>query len=324
MPNKIIAKIEKKSYVVQNLSQWDINQELEIYGLSLDKTPQIHFANKLMEKAIVRSATMDGAGVVRVKVPNSLLQKPYNILAYICVSDGHTFETLYKLEIPLKPRKRPLDYTIKDESDEIYSFIALEALVNSTLHELRAEVAETNKVLTGRVDAITAQHTANVQTYKFMDIYATLPFTEPSEQSEFNSAIFQIESNGDDDWSGASDVKLIDYGITARNYEMTIDSLIKSAYYSESYNDIDSQCKLVHNEVDKRFRLNIFARDFGKTYTHCYLKVTIAYKCDVDITELKDIRVGADGITYDSAGEAIRTQLDKILNHMGVTWDDLG
>lgn len=119
-------------YKVDPLYQWDINQVLTIYGLSLDRTPEIHFSNRVMENAIVRQATMDDAGVVSVDIPNSMLQKPFNVNAFICVYEGDTFKTLYRIEIPLKPRSRPLDYTIKDD-DEIYSFNELKNLFNNTL-----------------------------------------------------------------------------------------------------------------------------------------------------------------------------------------------
>lgn len=116
-------------YSVNTLYQWDLNQVLTIYGLSLPTIPEIHFTNTGMERAIVRQATMDDAGVITVNIPNSLLQKPYTITAYICIHEGETFETLHKIEIPVKARKMPTDYTFIDDAEEIYSFNKLENMI---------------------------------------------------------------------------------------------------------------------------------------------------------------------------------------------------
>lgn len=138
-----IVVVNKNIYKVDSLYQWDINQALEIQGLSLPTIPEIHFTNDAMDKAIVRQATMDDKGIITVEIPNSLLQKPYKITAYVCIYEDETFKSLYKLEIPVKARKKPMDYTIEDNDNEIYSFNALENLVNNTLVALNQKCDET-------------------------------------------------------------------------------------------------------------------------------------------------------------------------------------
>ena len=120
-----IVKNENKTYTVEPLYQWDRNQVLEIRGLSLATIPEVHFPNDAMGCALVRQARMDAAGVITVDVPDSLLQKPYKITVFVCRYASGTFETLYKLELPVKPRAMPGDYTLTD-GEEYYSFNEIE------------------------------------------------------------------------------------------------------------------------------------------------------------------------------------------------------
>lgn len=134
------------SYVTDSLYQWDIDRELAVTGLKLSVVPEVHFANAIMDRAIVRQATLS-SGVVRVKIPNSLLQQPLPICAHIGIYDGDTFKTIEKVAIPVIPRTRPSDYQIQDSDEEIYSFKALEnAIANmltaSDLFALEARVDE--------------------------------------------------------------------------------------------------------------------------------------------------------------------------------------
>ena len=113
------------SYVVDSLHQWDLNQVLTVEGLNLATVPEVHFSNKNMDRAIVRQATMTDH-VVRVNIPNSLLQDPLRIYAHVGIYEGSTFKVVEAVEIPVIPRTRPSDYQIADTDDEVYSFKALE------------------------------------------------------------------------------------------------------------------------------------------------------------------------------------------------------
>ena len=162
MSNKITAKIEKNKYAIQSLTQWDKNQELVIYGLSLPSTPEIHFSTETMRNAIVRQATMDNAGVIRVNIPNSLLQKPYKIEVCICVYTGDTFETRYSMTVPVKARKKPEDYELIND-EEVYSFNALENKIANlnfkllnTVNEVNESNVALNEVLSNRIDNLIA------------------------------------------------------------------------------------------------------------------------------------------------------------------------
>lgn len=149
-----IVKVVKNNYTVEPLYQWDLNQVLQVYGLSLARVPEVHFKNAAMSRAIVRQARMDAAGVVTVDVPNSLLQKHYPITAYICGYNGRTFETYYKIKVPVKERAQPADYTLQDDP-EVYSFNALEnAVVNAQRDMVTA--TETLKTTNDTINQVVA------------------------------------------------------------------------------------------------------------------------------------------------------------------------
>lgn len=127
-----IVTVNKNTYTAGSLYRWDKGQELLIYGLSLASAPEVHFSHEGMGRAIVRQASMDDAGVIRVLVPDSLLQKPYKVRAHICVYEDGAFKTKHKIEIPVADRPKPEDYTL-EEGEEVYSFNALENRVENAL-----------------------------------------------------------------------------------------------------------------------------------------------------------------------------------------------
>lgn len=148
--------VQKDRYTVDPVYQWDKDQSLVITGLSLASIPEIHFTNDAMDKAIVRQSTMDDAGVITAEIPNSLLQKPYKIRAYVCIYEGETFKSLYLITIPVKARSMPTDYTLTVSDDEVYSFNALENLIINTVasnEKLSADVENSNALLENELKA---------------------------------------------------------------------------------------------------------------------------------------------------------------------------
>ena len=123
------------TYVTDSLHQWDLNQILNVTGLNLAVVPEVHFSNANMDRAIVRQATMVNH-VVSVEIPNSLLQDPFTIRAYIGIYEDDTFKIVERVDIPIIPRKRPNDYRIEDTDKEIYSFKALENAVANFKHDV--------------------------------------------------------------------------------------------------------------------------------------------------------------------------------------------
>lgn len=104
------ARMDSGAIKVGSLYQWDRNQVLTVYGLSLPATPEVHFAHGRLEDAIVRPTTMDAAGVIRSTIPNELLEKAQPIKAYVCIEKGESFRSLYTIVIPVNGRSRPGEY----------------------------------------------------------------------------------------------------------------------------------------------------------------------------------------------------------------------
>lgn len=141
-----VVKVENNRYTVEPLYQWDKNQVLEIRGLSLARVPEIHFTNAGMGGAIVRQASMDDAGIITANIPNSFLQTSAKVIVYVCMYEDETFETLYKIEIPVNARNKPNDYTLESD-EEVYSFNALENQIVNALEEMDAATAQSKQAL---------------------------------------------------------------------------------------------------------------------------------------------------------------------------------
>ena len=153
------------TYVTDSLNQWDINQVLRVTGLNLASAPEVHFSNANTGRAIPRQAGMENH-VVTVGIPNSLLQDPLRIFAHIGIYEGDTFKVVEKVEIPVKPRKRPEDYQITDADEEIYSFKRLEnALANAATKAQVANIIAHNNDTNGNTELVDIRVGANNKVY---------------------------------------------------------------------------------------------------------------------------------------------------------------
>ena len=159
--------ISYNSYVTDSLYQWDLNQTLTIYGLNLTVAPEVHFSNANMDRAIVRQAVLWN-NIVSVGIPNSLLQDPLTIKAHIGVYAEGTFKVLEEVQIPVIPKKRPMDYRIENSDEEIYSF---EALQNNIANMItRNEFISANNTMMVRIDNIIANSNDTEGNSELVDI----------------------------------------------------------------------------------------------------------------------------------------------------------
>lgn len=87
------------------LWQYDYGQVLEINGLDLPATYQVHFCNCADTQTITVLGNADG-----VLIPDNLLQTGKTVIAYIYLHTGaDDGETEYKITIPVRPRPAPSD-----------------------------------------------------------------------------------------------------------------------------------------------------------------------------------------------------------------------
>lgn len=144
------------SYETDRLYQWDSNQVLKVTGISLPTATEIHFTNRLMDKAIVKTITRTD-DVITCDIPNTLLQVDEDIIAYVGLYEGNTFKTVEKIRIPMIKRPRPEDYVFTDTDKEVYSYRALEAKVNASVNDLNNAmdlVGDINSLVVNKVNTI--------------------------------------------------------------------------------------------------------------------------------------------------------------------------
>lgn len=179
------------TYATDSLYQWDLNQVLSVTGLNLAVVPEVHFSNANMDRAIVRQATMVNH-VVRVVIPNSLLQDPLTIHAHIGIYEGDTFKVVEKIEIPVIPKKRPIDYRIEDADEEIYSFRALENAIANMTTKVEANA------ISARIDNIVAHNNDTDGNTELLDIRVGLRNTYSTAgvavRTQVNGLVDNIDS----------------------------------------------------------------------------------------------------------------------------------
>lgn len=83
------------------LYQWDKGQKLQIQGLTYN--PIVHFASKAVTKAYVISPESYENDIAIIEIPDTLLEEPYDINAYVVDND----KTTHVITIPVIARPEP-------------------------------------------------------------------------------------------------------------------------------------------------------------------------------------------------------------------------
>ncbi len=123
-----------------SMYQWDQGQVLLITGLNLPPTVEFHFFNEATTEA-VRVAGYTVEGITTTQVPNALLQQPFNITAYVYLTDEKSARTEQRLHIAILPRPEP-EPTSTDPDDPHY-ISGLSELLNqaATILKQQQEIA---------------------------------------------------------------------------------------------------------------------------------------------------------------------------------------
>lgn len=150
----IFAPEAKEAEIKDDVWQHDFGQTLQIEGLSLPPTIEVHYANKGRDTAIPQvGVTKDG--ITTAPIPNEILNEKGAFTAYIFVTDGKSGETCYTITGYIN--KRPALKAFDTPEDQEIFHAAVDA-VNKAAE--RAESAETKATEAAKQTAEDAKQTA--------------------------------------------------------------------------------------------------------------------------------------------------------------------
>lgn len=98
-----------QTVTLTGLFQWDYGQKLQIKGLTLGETMEVHFSNVKDKEAVVMVATKQGDSYI-VDIPNILLEKSLDIIAWIYAIGSNSGETVKTAILKVEPRIKPQDF----------------------------------------------------------------------------------------------------------------------------------------------------------------------------------------------------------------------
>lgn len=129
--------------IENELWMYDYGQKLQINGLSLPETFEVHFAWKGLEEAKVQTgSTVDG--VSAVDIPNEALAQKSAVKAYIYISAPEEGETTNLITMYISRRIQPEGFEAPEDTDLFHHTLAAVAEYQRQAEAARAE-AEISK-----------------------------------------------------------------------------------------------------------------------------------------------------------------------------------
>lgn len=113
----ILAEFKPDEYSTTacGLVQWDYGQTLRIEGVEAGENPEVHFTVNRKDAMIVVGNIVDGA--IEARIPDDLLEEGEAIKAYLYIADPNSGKTIKKINMPVKRREKPGDYTEGDDQN---------------------------------------------------------------------------------------------------------------------------------------------------------------------------------------------------------------
>ncbi len=101
---------------LKTLYQWDSNQTIGIEGIPTSPLPEVHFWACRYSRALVCETSVED-DMVKVAIPNALLQEPEMITAFVYTPTGEDgARTSHVFQIPVRARPKPEDYAYEDDT----------------------------------------------------------------------------------------------------------------------------------------------------------------------------------------------------------------
>lgn len=223
---------DNSRYTVDPLFQWDKNQTLYIYGVHVND-PEIHFSNEATVRSIAVIPTVDKEGVIAADIPNSFLQKSGPLKVYICGYERSTFKTYFKIQVPVKARPRPADYTLDANDGEVYSFNELNKRISEL--ETALNITEAQSYYGYTYDSHSAKLTETLGKFslkKYVPIISNSLNAIRSAFENFKASVTEhfseLDKKTDNTNTALSDL--------ADSVETLGEDIIEAKYYREPWN----------------------------------------------------------------------------------------
>lgn len=136
MNNIITATFNDSTYArTTSLWQYDYGQILQIEGLSLPTTFEVHFSEQDQEgESLIQIGAVKDK-TTQVQIPDSFLRKAagsnYSIYAFIYLTDSESGETKYKITIPVRARPKPNTELVDTPEEKKFFREAIEEVNNA-------------------------------------------------------------------------------------------------------------------------------------------------------------------------------------------------